>query len=160
MRNLMLPLSPMPNDGSMQHKPTLEPAGLDRCSRPIADLVRLALRLSMPEPLRIYVFRDPHFAPDGDTLVCIAERTRTEKFIQKKEIDWAFSGHVAYRCWCPWKTYVGVYGRKNTSRFRRFLRERGANLDICREAPPKARLLYWVTQDQRRKVGALPPRVT
>ncbi len=38
MRNPMLPLSPMSNDGLLQHKPTLAPAGLDCCSRPFADL--------------------------------------------------------------------------------------------------------------------------
>lgn len=36
MRSPMLPLSPMSNDGSPRHKPTLAPAGLDRCSRPIS----------------------------------------------------------------------------------------------------------------------------
>ena len=25
----------------------------------------------MTDPLDVYVFRDPHFAPDGDTLVCM-----------------------------------------------------------------------------------------
>ncbi|GEM_PF-6855235 len=37
MRNPMLPLSLMSNDGSLQHKPTMEPAGLDYCSRPIPE---------------------------------------------------------------------------------------------------------------------------
>lgn len=36
MRNPMLPLSPTSNDSSLRHKPTLAPAGLDRCSRPVA----------------------------------------------------------------------------------------------------------------------------
>lgn len=36
MRNPILPLSPMSNDGSPQHKATLAPAGLERCSRPNA----------------------------------------------------------------------------------------------------------------------------
>ena len=37
MNNPMLPLSPMSNDGSLQRKPTLTPAGLDPRSRLIAD---------------------------------------------------------------------------------------------------------------------------
>lgn len=38
MRDPMLPVSPMSNDGSLWHKPTSAPAGLDCCSRPLADL--------------------------------------------------------------------------------------------------------------------------
>ena len=34
MRNPMLPFSPTSNDGSLQHKPTLAPAGLHCCSHP------------------------------------------------------------------------------------------------------------------------------
>ena len=37
MRNPMLPLSPISNDGSARHMPTLAPASLDRCSRLNAD---------------------------------------------------------------------------------------------------------------------------
>jgi hypothetical protein len=36
MRNLMLSLNSTSNDGSLQHKPTLALAGLDRRSRPFA----------------------------------------------------------------------------------------------------------------------------
>ncbi len=38
MRNPMLRVSPMSNDGFLQHKPTLAPAGLDRCSLPLAGV--------------------------------------------------------------------------------------------------------------------------
>ncbi|CAX22532.1 protein of unknown function [Methylorubrum extorquens DM4] len=38
MRNLLLPMGPMSNDGSLQHKPTLASSGLDRCYRPRAPL--------------------------------------------------------------------------------------------------------------------------
>ena len=111
----------------------------------------------MAEPLDVYVFRDPHFAPDGDTLVCIAERAKMERFIPKTEVAWAFSGHAVYRRW-PWKTYVGVWGRKNASRLRRFLRERGAEVTIHRESPPHLRLAYWTTANERRRVRSLPTR--
>ncbi len=111
----------------------------------------------MSDALDVYLFRDPHFAPDGDTIVCIAERTRMERFVAKKEVAWAFSGHAVYRRW-PWKTYVGVWGRKNASRFRRFLRERGAEVTIRREPPPNVRLAYWTTADERTRVRSLPAR--
>ena len=66
----------------------------------------------MADPLTVYVFRDPHFAFGGDTLVCIAERSRMERYFPKEEIAWAFSGHAVYRRW-PLKTLVGVWGRKD-----------------------------------------------
>ncbi len=113
----------------------------------------------MTERLNIYIFRDPHFAPDGDTMVCVAKRSECERFLSEKEINWAFSGHVVYRRWWPWHTFVGVYGRKNVSRFRRFLRERGADLIILRKMPARTRLLYWSTKSERKRIRTLPPRI-
>jgi hypothetical protein len=46
MRNAMLPLSPMSNDGSLRHEPVLAPTGLGCCSRPVADLRLSRLRCS------------------------------------------------------------------------------------------------------------------
>ncbi|MFL6724989.1 MAG: hypothetical protein ACJ8FS_00560 [Sphingomicrobium sp.] len=123
----------------------------------------------MTDTLDVYVFRDPHFAPDGDTLVCIAERAEMERFIRKNEVAWAFSGHAVYRRGEQGgfmslvsslirrrRTYVGVWGRKNTSRFRRFVRERGAQLAIHRQAPSDIRLAYWTTANERRRIRSLP----
>ena len=109
----------------------------------------------MMEHLEVFVFRDASFAPSGDTLVCIAEKSAMERFISKKEVSWAFSGCATYRRW-PWKTYVGVWGRKNASRFRRFLRERGAEIAINREAPEGVRLAYYSTDNERRRIRSLP----
>jgi hypothetical protein len=51
----------------------------------------------MKEHIEVFVFRDAAFAPSGDTLVCIAEKSATERFISKKEVSWAFSGCATYR---------------------------------------------------------------
>jgi hypothetical protein len=61
----------------------------------------------MADTVAVYVFRDPHFAPHGDTLVCIAGRTEMERFVSTEETGCAFSGHTVYRRW-PLKTYVAV----------------------------------------------------
>lgn len=125
----------------------------------------------MPSSLDVFVFRD-YFAPDGDTLVCIAPQAEMERFLSTGEVEWAFSGHAVYkqseRAGVLWlaislilgrrRTYVGVWGRKNTSRFRRFLRERGADLEIHRVKPPYLRLSYWTTANERRHVRSLEPR--
>ena len=111
----------------------------------------------MAELLDVYVFRDPHFAPGGDTLVCIAPRRAMKRFMSKSEVSKAFGGCVVYRR-SVWTTYVGVWGDRNGSRFRRFLRERGAELAMHKEAPANARLLWWTTKDQRPKDRSLPKR--
>ena len=111
----------------------------------------------MPELLDVYVFRDSHFAPDGNTVMCIAPRRAMERFMSKHEVSKAFGGCAVYRR-SLWTTYVGVWGDRNGSRFRRFLRERGSELAIHKEAPANARLLWWVTKRQRPKVRSLPER--
>ena len=111
----------------------------------------------MADVLDVYVFRDPNFAPEGNTLVCIAPRRAMEPFMSKSEVSRAFGGCAVYRR-SLWTTFVGVWGDRNASRFRRFLRERGAELAIHKEAPTNARLVSWTTKDQRPKARSLPPR--
>jgi hypothetical protein len=87
--------------------------------------------------------------------------------MSKKEVAQAFSGCATYRRgdatrswllrWLP-RNYVGVWGKKNTSRLRRFLRERGAELVIHRTAPSHIRLAYFSTEDERRRVRNLAPK--
>lgn len=91
-----------------------------------------------------------------------------ERFIPKDEVSRAFSGHAVYRRGNAngllslvgalirrKRTYVGVWGKRNTARFRRFLQERGAHLTIHRHAPPDLRLAYWATANERRRVRSL-----
>jgi len=87
--------------------------------------------------------------------------------MSKEEVAHAFSGCATYRRWdvgrswfLRWmrRSYVGVWGKKNTSRFRRFLRERGAELVIHRSAPSHIRLAYFSTDNVRRRVRELPLR--
>jgi hypothetical protein len=101
----------------------------------------------------VYVFRDPHFAPDGNTVVCIVPKRSMQRFVSKKEVSQAFGGCAVYHRWL--KAYVGVWGDRNGSRLRRFLRERGAELKVHKEAPPSIRLLYWTTKDRRPNVRSL-----
>ena len=49
----------------------------------------------------------------------------------------------------------GGLGRKNCQRFRRFLRERGAEVDLYRERPGRLRLAIYKTHGQRTKVRLL-----
>jgi hypothetical protein len=104
--------------------------------------------------LDVYVFRDPTFSPDGNTQVCAVPSRAMKRFMSKKEVLRAFGGCAVYRR--PlWTTFVGVWGDRNGSRLRRFLRERGAELTIHKERPGNLRLLYWTTKKERPKVKSL-----
>jgi hypothetical protein len=109
----------------------------------------------MTEQLHAYEFPDTAFVVGGNPRVCVAPVRSLRPYMTVKEIDWAFSGYASYRQ-LPWMTrYVGVWGRKNCQRFRRFLRERGAELVLHRERPPRLRLMSYVTHQERWKVRSL-----
>ena len=100
-----------------------------------------------PEVVDAFVFRDPHFAPAGDTVVCIADRRQMKPYMKKGELGSLFAGYVVFRDrpW-PWgRSYLGVWGKRNASKFRRLLRERGANVRVVDHAPPGIRIAYFTT---------------
>lgn len=110
------------------------------------------------KPLTAYAFRDPNFSPDGDTHVCVVERGALVRFMGIRELHRAFSGAVFYRRGL-WTCYVGVWGRRNGKRLRRFLEERGATVVIERSRPERARLSLWSTQKMRAVVRHLDAKV-
>lgn len=108
--------------------------------------------------LTAYAFRDPTFSPDGDTHVCVVERGALSAFMDVRELQRAFSGAVFYRRGI-WTCYVGVWGRRNGKRLRRFLSERGASVVIEKSKPERARLALWSTQKVRANLRQLTPEV-
>lgn len=106
------------------------------------------------KPLTAYAFRDPNFSPDGDTHVCVVERRALVRFMGVRELHRAFSGAVFYRRGL-WTCYVGVWGRRNCKRLRRFLQERGATVVIERSRPERTGLSLWSTQKVRATVRQL-----
>ena len=60
-----------------------------------------------------------------------------ERFISQLEIQRLFGGFIRSRDWDAGQEYLGVWGVRKTSRFRRILRERGASFTVERcESPP------------------------
>lgn len=102
----------------------------------------------MRTALNIYVFRDRHFAPAGDTVVCIGGRGSIEALLGNKPIPGLFTGQAVYTNDETNQDYVGVWGKREASRFRRLLRERGADLLVHRVPPPGVRLRHWETQSR------------
>jgi hypothetical protein len=119
----------------------------------------------MRRRLTVYIFRDPNFAPAGDTMVCIAPEARLERFIPREELASAFSGYAVYWRWevgTLWlqrrlrQRYIGVWGARNVSRLRRFLTERGATLVIKSHPPSMSRLVHDYRSEERARVRSLP----
>lgn len=104
---------------------------------------------------QVHVFEFTGFVVGSDTVVCIAPLSTVLPFMTIAELEEAFSGYASYRQ-APWMMrYVGVWGRKNCQRFRRFLRERGADVALRRERPNYLRLTSWVTHGKRNKIRLL-----
>ncbi|HEX8414650.1 MAG TPA: hypothetical protein VF637_12315 [Sphingomicrobium sp.] len=112
----------------------------------------------MSNRVHTFEFVDPSFVVGSDAVVCVARGAELRRLMSIGEIDAAFSGYASYRR-MPWFTrYVGVWGRKNCARFRRFLRERGGEVVSVSERPSRLRLAMWKTHNTRAKVRVLPPR--
>jgi len=60
-----------------------------------------------------------------------------ERFIPQPEMQRIFGGFIRSRDWDAGQEYLGVWGARKISRFRRILRERGASFVVehC-ESPP------------------------
>lgn len=114
----------------------------------------------MAQQVYVYEFPETTFVAGSDALTCIAPLSAVLPFMTLAEIDEAFSGYASYRQ-APWMArYVGVWGRKNCQRFRRFLRERGADISIRRDRPSHLRLTSYVTYGKRTKVRLLSQLTT
>lgn len=112
----------------------------------------------MAHQIHAYEFSETAFVEGSDPVVCVVRLSMLDGYMTVSELDEAFSGYASYRQ-APWmKRYVGVWGRKNCQRLRRFLRERGADVVICRERPSRLFLASYKTRGTRNKVRLLAAR--
>ena len=109
----------------------------------------------MAQPLTFFEFPEAAIVVGSDTLMCIAPLSTLLPYMTLDEINEAFSGYASYRQ-APWMTrYVGVWGRKNCQRLRRFIRERGAQVIVHRTRPDYLRLTSYRTNGERKRVRLL-----
>jgi hypothetical protein len=101
--------------------------------------------------LNVYIFRDAHFSPSGNTVVCAAEKSRIEELFRAAKIQEIFRGGVIYKNWATEVEYLGVWGERNASKFRRLIRERGLQIVISRSMPPGARLKVFTTRPTEKR---------
>ncbi len=71
----------------------------------------------------------------SEPIVAQGDARYVERFFTRSELCELFGGYVVSVS--PYRSgqFLGVWGRRNASRFRRMLRERGAVFDISRDAP-------------------------
>lgn len=75
-------------------------------------------------------------------LVIKAEVEWVNQFIPLAEFEALFGGYITWHSTDEIGATVGVWGKRNVSRFRRILRERGAEFDVIFIEGPKQR--PWV----------------
>jgi len=115
----------------------------------------------MGERYPVYVFRDKHFAPAGDTVVIAATRDLVVSVYGggghngEGGLSAAFGGAAVFTNDNEGLSYLGVWGARNASRFRAALRRSGAVLDIVREPPP-GRLVFIETRNMRPRGSRCP----
>jgi hypothetical protein len=109
----------------------------------------------MATRLTTYLFRDGHFAPSGDTVVCIGDRVTIEAALDRGQLEALFQGGAVYTDDMMKLDYIGVWGARNASRLRRFLRERELEIVIVRQRPPNVRLRYFTRRGRFRKQSTL-----
>jgi hypothetical protein len=107
----------------------------------------------MVDGVPVYLFRDPHFAPAGDTVVCVAPSGEVVKvyggggFSDSAGLDAAFAGAVAFRDDRSGNVYLGVWGARKAAKFRNALRQTGLKLELIKAAPP-GRLVWYSTSNR------------
>jgi len=107
----------------------------------------------MANRISVYVFRDPHFSPAGDTVVTAAPAEAAVAVYgggglkQTAGLSAAFGGCAIYgpSLLGRGKRYLAVWGERKASKFRQSLRNAGLEVKVIK-SPPPGRLLYWATK--------------
>jgi hypothetical protein len=100
----------------------------------------------MQTPLDVYVSRDDHFAPAGNTVVCAADKASVEALLGPAQLEANFAGAAIYTDDQTKQDYIGVWGARNAPTFRRLLRDQGAEIVVHQSLPPNAKLRHRNTQ--------------
>ena len=76
-------------------------------------------------------YRGAHYAAASakTVIACFGSKERFADF---------FSGYAEYKDWMTGERFLGVWGARNSSRFRRLLAEWGGDVDVAHCNPPAA----------------------
>jgi hypothetical protein len=83
-----------------------------------------------------------NFYSDGrsDKVFCQGRKVFVESFIPRKEFDELFGGFILSGDGKGSEEFIGVWGRRICRRFRRILRERGAEFVLIKDVPEFKRI--------------------
>jgi hypothetical protein len=104
--------------------------------------------------VKIYVFRDKHFAPAGDTIVAAAPKDAVIRAFGGGGIKGTdglqavFRGAAVFQESPETDCYLGVWGSRKAAKFRTALKEREQDVEIV-ESPPPASLAWFQTESKR-----------
>jgi hypothetical protein len=91
-------------------------------------------------PLDIFLFKDAIHHRTHQTIVCIAERSRLTLLLPPSDLIDHFGGWIRYVGVDSGTEYLGVWGDRKASAFRRLIRERGESISITRSQPEQVRV--------------------
>ena len=86
--------------------------------------------------------------PPGRYIIC-GEKTFVTNYIKRKEFTKLFGGYVVWKVNTKFLFFshhksIGVYGKRNTGKFKRLLMERGAKFNVIEGPEPKSKISYIV----------------
>jgi hypothetical protein len=86
--------------------------------------------------------------------VIYGERVFVELFASKKDIEDEFDGSLLLTDMNSGKEFIGVYGKRNLAKFRKFLVQRGAEVQVVKKDSVRRRIKLW-TRHYRRAARVL-----
>lgn len=89
------------------------------------------------KPSEVYEYRNGYL---GNAVICDAERSWVERYLTLQDFNVSLGGYLLSFDDEAGKAYLGVWGRRNAQRFRRILRELGAQIAIVRVDRPRRRV--------------------
>ena len=103
-----------------------------------------------PMPLvHAYVFREAVVARGSAAVVCVVDHEVALSRLGTNQLEAMFGGYATYSL-PSGQLFIGVWGSRNASRLRRFLREGGSTVLIRHGRPPELTLRSASTQPGRR----------
>ncbi|MBB3399491.1 MULTISPECIES: hypothetical protein [unclassified Rhizobium] len=111
----------------------------------------------METPCPVHLYRDPNFSALDETFAAAAQLKEVISVyggggpVGEGGFSAAFRGAVVFKQEDTGQYFLGVWGRRNTARFRAALRSVG-EIAIIAEPPP-ARLIHFNKQCERPKRG-------
>jgi len=103
----------------------------------------------------LHIYRDPHFAPAGDTVVAAApldvvvDAYGGGGLVGEAGLSAAFGGAIVFKNHLTGACFLGIWGKRNAARFKAALEAQG-DVEVI-DGPPPARLQHFSKTGRRPK---------